>query len=125
MQMTTRIRSVCPLALLLLSAPLALSHAQPGVPPNDPDSWRLADTATTEIYTAKLRQGVDAAFATPEGLTAAFVVVYKGRIVAERYANGANRDMQLESWSAGKSIVGTLVGMEILRGTLRLEDPAP
>ncbi len=60
------------------------------------------------IDTAKLRQAVDAAFANPAGLTAAFVVVHKGRIVAERYANGAHKDMQLESWSMGKSITGTL-----------------
>src|SRR5882762_285182 len=32
-------------ALLLLAAPLAESRAQPGVPPNDPDSWNLAGTA--------------------------------------------------------------------------------
>jgi CubicO group peptidase (beta-lactamase class C family) len=77
------------------------------------------------IDTARLRQAVDAAFATPAGLTAALVVTYKGRIVAERYANGANRDMQLESWSMGKSITGTLIGILIQQGAFKLEDPAP
>ena len=77
------------------------------------------------IDTAKLRMATDAAFANPAGLTAAFVVVYDGRIVAERYANGANRDMQLESWSMGKSITGTLIGRLIQMGALRLEDRAP
>jgi CubicO group peptidase (beta-lactamase class C family) len=77
------------------------------------------------IDTAKLRSAVDAAFANPQGFTAAFVVVYNGRIVAERYGAGANRDMQLESWSMGKSIVGTLIGMLIQQGVLKLEDPAP
>jgi hypothetical protein len=48
-----------------------------------------------DIDSIKLRQAVDAAFATPSSLTAAFVVVHKGVIVAERYANGANKDMQL------------------------------
>jgi CubicO group peptidase (beta-lactamase class C family) len=78
-----------------------------------------------EIDTIKLRSAVDAAFANPAGYTAAFVVVYDGRIVAERYANGANRDMQLESWSMGKSIVGTLIGLLVQQGALKLEDPAP
>lgn len=92
--------------------------------------WPMGDVLSTaplpaEIDTVKLREAVDAAFAHPEGMTAAFLVVYKGRIVAERYANGANRDMQLESWSAGKSIVGTLVGMLIHDGTLRLAEAAP
>src|SRR5688572_23371685 len=93
-------------------------------------SWPMGDVLPAgpppaEIDTAKLRQAVDTAFANPAGLTAAFVVVYKGRIVAERYANGAHRDMQLESWSMGKSITGTLVGLLIHQGALRLEDPAP
>ncbi|MEJ7810737.1 MAG: serine hydrolase [Gemmatimonadaceae bacterium] len=218
------------LALLLSAAPLGSSLAQPGFPPNDPDSWRTAGTAkvlcsalfvsgrdqaeaishvapyflgakldsvtkidvdrarklvrltlanrltreakyygdqgciihqpgrdtvffvpvkvtTTlppaatlpwpmgdllpgtplpaDVDTTKLRQAVDAAFATPAGLTAAFVVVHRGRIVAERYANGADRDMQLESWSMGKSITGTLIGLLVRDGALRLEDPAP
>ena len=29
----------------LFAAPLAALHAQPGFPPNDPDSWRVAGTA--------------------------------------------------------------------------------
>jgi len=77
------------------------------------------------IDTAKLRQATDAAFANPAGLTAAFVVVHDGRIIAERYANGAHRDMQLESWSMGKSITGTLIGRLIQLGSLRLDNPAP
>ncbi|MGH7429919.1 MAG: serine hydrolase domain-containing protein [Candidatus Methylomirabilaceae bacterium] len=77
------------------------------------------------IDTAKVRQATEAAFANPAGLTAAFVVVHDGRIVAERYGNGAHRDMQLESWSMGKSITGTLIGRLVHMGRLRLEDPAP
>jgi CubicO group peptidase (beta-lactamase class C family) len=223
MNMTGRI-------LVLLAAPFTVSLAQPGSPPNDPDSWRVAGTAKVlcsalfvsgreqaearahvagyflgakldsitgfhvdrdrklvrltlanritreaKLYgdqgcvihqpgrdtvyftpvrvtsrlpdasatpwpmgdvlpagplpanldTVKLRAAVDAAFATPAGLTAAFVVVHKGRIVAERYDNGAHRDMQLESWSMGKSITGTLIGILIKQGALRLDDPAP
>lgn len=92
--------------------------------------WPMGDLlpdlpAPAGVDTVRLRQAVDAAFATPEGLTAAFIVVHRGRIIAERYANGANRDMQLESWSMGKSIVGTLVGLLVHQGALRLEDPAP
>jgi len=85
----------------------------------------LPDAPITGVDTAKLRQGVDQAFANPAGLTAGFIVVHKGRIVAERYANGASRDMQLESWSMGKSIMGTLTGMMIQRGAYKLDDPAP
>ncbi|MGH7711018.1 MAG: serine hydrolase domain-containing protein [Gemmatimonadaceae bacterium] len=87
---------------------------------------RLPNTPLpTEIDTVKLRQAADAAFANPQGLTAAFVVVYKGRIIAERYANGAHKDMPLESWSMGKSITGTLIGRLLNDGAFKLEDPAP
>jgi CubicO group peptidase (beta-lactamase class C family) len=92
--------------------------------------WPMGDVLPTtplpaEIDTTKLRLAVDAAFATPEGLTAAFVVVHKGRIVAERYGAGANKDMQLESWSMGKSIAGTWIGLLVQQGVLKLEEPAP
>ena len=92
--------------------------------------WPMGDVLPTtpgpaDIDTAKVRQAVDAAFANPAGFTAAFVVVYDGRIVGERYGAGANKDMQLESWSAGKSIVGTLIGLLVQQGALNLEDPAP
>ncbi len=92
--------------------------------------WPMGDLLPHEplhagLDTAKLRQATDAAFASPEGLTAAFVVVHRGRIVAERYGNGAHRDMQLESWSMGKSITGTLVGILIHQGAFRLDGPAP
>ncbi|MDQ3697338.1 MAG: hypothetical protein M3373_04850 [Gemmatimonadota bacterium] len=178
MRSPDRHRLVAALALLLVAAPHGTSVAQPGFPPDNPDSWRVAGTAKVlcsalfvsgrdeaearahvapyflgakldsitafeidrqrklvrltlanritreaklygdqgcvihqpgrdtvfltmpwpmgdvlpaaplpaEIDTIKLREAVDAAFATPAGLTAAFVVVYKGRIVAERYA---------------------------------------
>jgi CubicO group peptidase (beta-lactamase class C family) len=92
--------------------------------------WPMGDLLPSsplpsDLDTAKVRQAVDAAFANPQGLTAAFVVVHRGRIIAERYANGANSDMQLESWSMGKSIVGTLIGILIQQGALKLEDRAP
>jgi CubicO group peptidase (beta-lactamase class C family) len=79
----------------------------------------------TDVDSAKLRQAVDAAFATPEGLTAAFLVVHKGKIIAERYAHGAHRDMPLESWSMGKSITGALIGRLMNDRAFTLEDPAP
>ena len=105
-----------------------------------PVESRLPDAATTPwpmgdlmpsgpppagLDTTKLREAVDSAFAHPDGLTAGFLVVYQGRIVAERYANGADRNMQLESWSMGKSITGTLIGILIQQGAFKLEDPAP
>ncbi len=108
----------------------APKKAATSLPAAETMDWPMGDkmpiaTVPAEIDTLKLRQTVDAAFANPQGLTAAFVVVYKGRIIAERYANGANKDMPLESWSMGKSITGTLIGRLLNDGAFKLEDPAP
>jgi CubicO group peptidase (beta-lactamase class C family) len=91
--------------------------------------WPMGDLLPNEpvpgLDTAAMRRAVDTAFARPEGLTAGVVVVHRGRIVGERYANGAHRDMQLESWSMGKSITGTMIGLLIQQGAFKLDDPAP
>ena len=92
--------------------------------------WPMGDRPDTApmppgIDEAKLDAAVDAAFADPAALTAAFLVLYKGRIVAERYMPGITRDTQLESWSMGKSITATLFGLLVKDGTYTLEQPAP
>jgi hypothetical protein len=56
------------------------------------------------------RRIVEAAFESPEALTAAFVVTWKGRLIAERYGDGVGVHTPLESWSMGKSITATLFG---------------
>src|SRR5438045_713049 len=51
-----------------------------------------ADARPSDLDQSHLAKAVDAAFADPEALTAAFVVVYKGRIVGERYMPGITKD---------------------------------
>ena len=100
------------------------------LPPAETLDWPMGDRLPAtplpaDLDTAKVRLATDAAFADPAALTAAFIVVHRGRIVAERYGQGAHKHMQLESWSMGKSIVGTLIGRLIMDGALTLEQPAP
>jgi CubicO group peptidase (beta-lactamase class C family) len=52
-------------------------------------------------------------------------VLYKGKIVGERYMPGITKDTQLESWSMGKSITATLFALLVKDGTYTLEQPAP
>jgi CubicO group peptidase (beta-lactamase class C family) len=58
-------------------------------------------------------------------MTAAFVVTWRGRIIGERYAPGITRTTPLESWSMGKSVTATLLGILIRDGAYSLTQPAP
>ncbi len=57
--------------------------------------------------------------------TRAFVVAYDGQIIGERYAPGWTKNTPQISWSQGKSITATLIGILIQRGLLELDQPAP
>jgi CubicO group peptidase (beta-lactamase class C family) len=92
--------------------------------------WPMGDRLPTTPLPAGIDQAavtaaLDAAFADPDSRTAGMVVVYKGRLIAERYGPGITRDTQLESWSMGKSITSTLFALLIKDGTYTLEQPAP
>jgi len=83
------------------------------------------DPPPSELDMAKVKEAVDAAFDPPEGKTAAFVVTWKGRLIAERYAPGITAQTPLESWSMGKSVAATLMGVLIQQGAYELWQPAP
>jgi CubicO group peptidase (beta-lactamase class C family) len=57
--------------------------------------------------------------------TRALVVVYRGKIIAERYAPGFSGHTPQISWSQGKSITAALVGVLVQQGELELDQPAP
>lgn len=91
--------------------------------------WPMGDlpqpgSGDTSIDAAKITAAVDAAF-DPDGMTAAFVVTHKGRIIAERYGDGITATTALESWSMGKSLSGTLMGILIKQGAYELSQRAP
>jgi CubicO group peptidase (beta-lactamase class C family) len=77
------------------------------------------------IDRARVEKALDLAFADPEGLTAAVVIVHKGQIVGERYMPGITKDTQLESWSMGKSLTATLFALLVKDGVYKIDDPAP
>ncbi len=92
--------------------------------------WPMGDVLPTspvpsEINGVKVEQAISAAFETAEAQTAAFVVTYKGRIIAERYGEGITKDTPLESWSMGKSLSATIMGILIKKGVYTLDRPAP
>ena len=111
-----------------------LAYAPRRVPPRLPDAstqpWPMGDllpatAPPAELDAAGIARAVDAAFASPEDMTAAFVVTWRGRIVGERYAAGITVTTPLESWSMGKSVTASLLGVLIRDHVYELEQPAP
>ncbi|MGD9008434.1 MAG: serine hydrolase, partial [Desulfobacteraceae bacterium] len=84
---------------------------------------------TLGIDPLKLNRALDQAFTEPgpgaRRRTRAVVVVYKGRLVAERYAAGIDREMPLLGWSMSKSVTNALVGILVNEGKLAIRQPAP
>jgi len=92
-------------------------------------TWPMGDAPDPRplpdgIDRAKLDAALDAAF-DPAAMTAAFIVVHKGRIIVERYMDGVTKDTQLESWSMGKSLTATLFALLVKDGVYTLDQPAP
>lgn len=80
------------------------------------------DEAGDGVDHAALAKVLDAAFAEapdkPKVRTRAVVVVHRGRLVAERYAEGYTATMPLPGWSMTKTIAGALVGVAVGNGAL-------
>lgn len=71
---------------------------------------------------------LDGAFATDieaPAHTRAIGIVWRGELIAERYASGFDRHMPLTGWSMTKSLTSALIGLRVGDGVLSLHDPAP
>ena len=98
-------------------------------PPADEQDWPLGDLGAEEpdqagVDRAALDAALDAAMGTEQN-TRALAVVRRGKIVGERYAPGFNRNTPQISWSEGKSVTATLIGVLMQKGHFGLDDPAP
>lgn len=73
---------------------------------------------------AQLQRAVGAAFADADAevsaQTRAVAVVWRGQLIAERYAEGFSKTTPLMGWSMSKSITNALIGMRIGDGALAL-----
>lgn len=105
-------------------SPVALTRGQPRG-----DEWLTTTIENAEPLNEEMKRALEQAlgesFADCNARHAAVVVVQHGRIVGEQYADGFNRDMPLESWSMGKSVLCTLIGLLVQGGMLALDSPAP
>ena len=90
----------------------------------------IKDTVYAEIDTLKMKSAIDWAFDLPTEYvksTAAVIVVYKGELIAERYARelGITADTRLWGWSMTKSIMNAMAGVMTKQGKLDVKAAAP
>ncbi|MFQ5570668.1 MAG: serine hydrolase domain-containing protein [Rhodothermales bacterium] len=82
----------------------------------------------TEVEKEALEAAAEWAFdrethGTTEQVTLSLIVVYKGRIILERYAPGVDYLTKTRTWSTAKSIAVTLMGMLVDEERLSLDEP--
>ena len=101
-------------------------------PESDPASlpWPVGDVVEEKpvpetVDPAALAAASDWAFnrESPEQVTLSLIVVHKGHIIHERYADGVDMMTRTRTWSTAKSIASTLIGMLVDDGRLELDAP--
>jgi CubicO group peptidase (beta-lactamase class C family) len=117
------------------AAQLVLPEGLPG----DAAAHRMLDPATPWPHGAAdpppappaIEAALDRAFAEPDLAkgrvrnTTAVVIAHDGTLVAERYAKGYAKTTPMLSWSMAKSVMASLIAIEIGDGRLALRAPAP
>ena len=115
------------LILPILAVPLIVGCRSDtaALPPLNPAAL-AAVAAKPGVARETLARRIDQLFADDEaGETRALVVLYQGRIVAERYAPGYGRKTRFLGWSMTKSLTGVLIGLLVADGRLKLDDSVP
>jgi CubicO group peptidase (beta-lactamase class C family) len=91
-----------------------------------PDGDKLSDTLPPGIDQQAIHRVLQNIFKKPDpAKTRAFLIVYNGQIIAEKYADGFNRHMVMQGWSVSKSITAALTGILVKQGKLQVDAPAP
>lgn len=130
-----RARHQGPHGCMLVGEPMpALERVRVHAPRVDPRPWPLGEGEDRRadpqgLDRACLDRTVAAAFEEPQPEaprnTRAVVVAWQGRLVAERYADGIERDTPLPGWSMAKSVTNAMVGLLVREGELDVAAPAP
>jgi CubicO group peptidase (beta-lactamase class C family) len=115
-------------AALLAPALLMLAGCGAALPEEAPLSDAALAAVTDDAGAPKdqLARQIDDMFNAPGvGETRAVVLMANGKIAAERYAPGYDKDTRFVSWSMAKTVTGVLIGMLVSDGLLALDEPAP
>jgi CubicO group peptidase (beta-lactamase class C family) len=113
---------------LLLPPLLLVAGCGAATPAETPLSQQALAAVTADAGAPKdqLARALDDIFtAQGVGETRAVVVMANGKLAAERYAAGYDKDTRFVSWSMAKTVTGVLIGMLVSDGLLALDEPAP
>ncbi len=90
---------------------------------------KIIDAIPPIINKEKLNAAVDLAFTEPfadkKARTRAVIVVYDGKLVAEKYAPGFDKNTMMYGWSMAKSFTAALIGILVQQEKLDITKPAP
>ena len=107
---------------LLLSTLIALFFSSFGdtayFPSNN--SWDSSSPEDQGVSTEKVNKLLDLSFS--DNATQSVVVIKNGKIISEKYAEGANIDSHGTSWSMAKSYYAALIGISIDKGEIESLD---
>jgi CubicO group peptidase (beta-lactamase class C family) len=87
-----------------------------------------ADTLFPNVDYLKLKKAVDDSFDKNGGKTKrtrAVVVLYKNKLIAEKYDTGFTKDSKILGWSMTKSITSSAFGVLAKQGKIDIYKPAP
>lgn len=122
------LRPSAKLVMASLGAILLASCGQEGPPPPPPLPEGALEAVAVEpgVPREELARRLDALF-TAEGLgeTYAVVIMHRGEVVAERYAEGFSADTRFIGWSMSKTVTAVLIGMMVADGRLALDTSPP
>ncbi|HRP57640.1 serine hydrolase [Agriterribacter sp.] len=94
-----------------------------------PNGNLLPDTLPSGIDPLKLdavlQQALNGSKDGSPVYTNAIVVLYRGELVAEKYAHGYDKNSLMPGWSVAKSITAALTGILVKQGKLDVNAPAP
>lgn len=85
------------------------------------DTWVTAEPDELGLKTSEIQKAIDYAFAEGQN-TQGLVILRHGAIVAEKYADGSNKDSIATSWSVAKSFTSALIGIAIDKGFISSVD---
>ncbi|MFK7948741.1 MAG: serine hydrolase domain-containing protein [Saprospiraceae bacterium] len=87
-----------------------------------PNGDYVVDTFPSRVEEDKLQKAMD--FAMNCKGTRAAMVVYKGQIIGERYAEGFDKDSRHLAWSISKSVTNALYGILVKKDIIKTKEPA-